>query len=298
MKFTLSKQVRSALNKGDPILALESTIISSGMPYPDNIGFHHAAETVCCDFGVVPATIAIIKGEVCVGLNKKQVEHIANDKKVIKVSKREIGLCVQKNMSGATTVSSASHIAHQVGIRVFSTGGIGGVHRNYQKTHDISQDLFSLKETPIIVVSSGVKSFLNVEKTVEALETLGVPLVGFKTAVFPLFYSSESKIKIPFSVNKVNEIIDIYNSNITNKVNSSLLVLNPVEKKDQIPLKTISKIINTAILKMDKQSVGGKKITPFLLNEILNQTKGKSLKTNISLALGNVKLGAKIANKL
>ena len=298
MKVTFSKQVSGALNRGSPVLALESTIISSGMPYPENISFHSAAEKICCDHGVVPATIAIIRGEICVGLNKGQLKHIANNKRVVKISKREVGLCVQKKMSGATTVSSASHIAHHAGIRVFSTGGIGGIHRNYQNTHDMSQDLFSLKETPIIIVSSGVKSFLNVEKTVEALETFGVPLVGFKTAFFPLFYSSESKIKIPFSVNKVNEIIDIYKSYVTNNINSSLLVLNPVEKKDQIPIKTINKIINSAILKMNKNYVSGKQATPFLLNEILKQTKGQSLKTNMSLALGNIKLGAKIARGL
>ena len=190
VKFTLSKQVKEAINSKKPVLALESTIISSGMPYPQNIEFHKKAEQVCCDHGVVPATIAIIKGTVCVGLSVSQAKYIATNKKVEKISKREIGICLQQKTSGATTVSSTSHIAHLVGIKVFSTGGVGGVHRDYNNSLDISQDLFSLRETPLVVVCSGVKSFLDINKTVEALETLGVSLVGFQTKWFPSFYSS------------------------------------------------------------------------------------------------------------
>ena len=169
MKFTLSKQVKKALNAGQPVLALESTIISSGMPYPQNIEFQQKAEKICFDLGVVPATIAIIKGKIHIGLEKEELKFIAINNSVKKISKREIGVCVEKNMSGATTVSSTSHIAFQAGIKVFSTGGIGGVHRGYDESLDMSQDLFSLSQTPIVVVCSGVKSFLDVEKTIEAL---------------------------------------------------------------------------------------------------------------------------------
>ena len=185
MKFTLSKQVKKALNAGKPVLALESTIISSGMPYPQNIEFQQQAEKICFDLGVVPATIAIIKGKIHIGLEKEELKFIATNNSVKKISKREIGVCVEKNMSGATTVSSTSHIAFQAGIKVFSTGGIGGVHRGYDESLDMSQDLFSLSQTPIVVVCSGVKSFLDVEKTIEALETYGVTTVGYKTDFFP-----------------------------------------------------------------------------------------------------------------
>ena len=298
VKFTLSKQVKEAINSKKPVLALESTIISSGMPYPQNINFHKKAEQVCYDFGVVPATIAIIKGVVCVGLSGDQAEYIATNKSVEKISKKEIGVCVQKQISGATTVSSASHIAHLVGIKVFSTGGIGGVHRDYNNSLDMSQDLFSLRETPLVVVCSGVKSFLDINKTVEALETLGVSLVGFQTNWFPSFYSSRSDIKLAHSVNNPVDIVNIYKTNIEHKINSSLLVVNPVPEKHQIPPNKINKIIFDSILRMNEKKIVGKDTTPFLLQEIAKQTKNRSLQTNIVLALNNIELGAKIANEL
>lgn len=298
MKTNYTTEVKKALKDGNPVLALESTIISSGMPYPQNIDFHKKAEQICYDCGVVPATIAIIKGVVCVGLSGDQAEYIATNKSVEKISKKEIGVCVQKQLSGATTVSSASHIAHLVGIKVFSTGGIGGVHRDYNNSLDMSQDLFSLRETPLIVVCSGVKSFLDINKTVEALETLGVSLVGFQTNWFPSFYSSRSDIKLAHSVNNPVDIVNIYKSNIEHKINSSLLVVNPVPEKHQIPPNKINKIIFDSILRMNEKKIVGKDTTPFLLQEIAKQTKNRSLQTNIVLALNNIELGAKIANEL
>jgi pseudouridine-5'-phosphate glycosidase len=296
VKTNYTTEVKKALKDGKPVLALESTIISSGMPYPQNIDFHKKAERVCYDCGVVPATIAIIKGVVCVGLSGDQAEYIATNKSVEKISKKEIGVCVQKQLSGATTVSSASHIAHLVGIKVFSTGGIGGVHRDYNNSLDMSQDLFSLRETPLIVVCSGVKSFLDINKTVEALET--VSLVGFQTNWFPSFYSSRSDIKLAHSVNNPVDIVNIYKSNIEHKINSSLLVVNPVPEKHQIPPNKINKIIFDSILRMNEKKIVGKDTTPFLLQEIAKQTKNRSLQTNIVLALNNIELGAKIANEL
>ena len=298
MKTNYTTEVKKALKDGNPVLALESTIISSGMPYPQNIDFHKKAEQVCYDCGVVPATIAIIKGVVCVGLSGDQAEYIATNKSVEKISKKEIGVCVQKQLSGATTVSSASHIAHLVGIKVFSTGGIGGVHRDYNNSLDMSQDLFSLRETPLIVVCSGVKSFLDINKTFEALETLGVSLVGFQTNWFPSFYSSRSDIKLAHSVNNPVDIVNIYKTNIEHKINSSLLVVNPVPEKHQIPPNKINKIIFDSILRMNEKKIVGKDTTPFLLQEIAKQTKNRSLQTNMVLALNNIELGAKIANEL
>ena len=298
MKFTLSKQVKKALNVGQPILALESTIISSGMPYPQNIEFQQKAEKICFDLGVVPATVAIIKGKIHVGLEKEELRFIATNSSVKKISKREIGICVEKNMSGATTVSSTSHIAFQAGIKVFSTGGIGGVHRGYDESLDMSQDLFSLSQTPIVVVCSGVKSFLDVEKTIEALETYGVTTVGYKTDFFPLFYSSSSKHQLQYNFKNTYSLASLYKNNIKNNLKSSILVLNPVPKNKEIPKKEIKDILSNAIVKMDKEGVTGKETTPYLLKEIAKKTNNKSLNTNIELALSNIRLGAKIAKKL
>tara|TARA_B100000959_G_scaffold180056_1_gene188322 strand:- start:1753 stop:2649 length:897 start_codon:yes stop_codon:yes gene_type:complete len=295
VKFTLSKQVKDAINNNRPVLALESTIIASGMPYPQNKEFYNKAAEICYNLDVVPAAIAIINGIVHVGLDQNQVEHIATEDSVHKISKREIGVCIQRRFSGATTVSSTSHIASIVGINVFSTGGIGGVHKDYQSTLDMSQDLYSLRETPLIVVCSGVKSFLDIEKTIEALETFGVTLLGYKTNTFPLFYSSSSSFSLPFSVDKVEEVVHVFKYNIESGLRSSLLVLNPVPKPDQIPEEIINKIISKSISKMKINKVVGKETTPFLLKDIAKETKNKSLDTNISLALNNVRLGAEIA---
>ena len=295
MKYTPSKQVKDAINNNKPILALESTIIASGMPYPQNKEFYNKAAEICYSLNVVPAAIAIIKGVVHVGLDQSQIEHIASDGSVNKISKREIGVCIQRGFSGATTVSSASHIAATVGIKVFSTGGIGGVHKDYQSTMDVSQDLYSLSETPLVVVCSGVKSFLDVGRTIESLETLGVTLLGYKTSRFPLFYSSSSSFVLPFSVDKVESVVHVFRCNIESGLKSSLLVLNPVPEPDQIPEEIINKIISKSISKMKSNKISGKETTPFLLKDIAKQTKNKSLETNISLALNNVRLGAKIA---
>ena len=295
MKFTPSKQVKDAINNNKPILALESTIIASGMPYPQNKEFYNKAIEICYDLDVVPAAIAIINGIVHVGLDQNQVEHIATDSSVNKISKREIGVCIQGRLSGATTVSSASHIASAVGIRVFSTGGIGGVHKDYQSTLDMSQDLYSLRETPLVVVCSGVKSFLDVGRTIEALETFGVTLLGYKTKTFPLFYSSQSSFVLPFFVDKAEDVVRVFKHNVASGLMSSLLVLNPVPESDQIPEQTINNIISKSIHKMKSKRIIGKETTPFLLKDIAKETKNKSLNTNISLALNNVVVGAKIA---
>ena len=298
MKFTPSKQVKEAINNKIPVLALESTIISSGMPYPKNIEFYNKASDICLSLGVVPATIAIIRGEICVGLEQKQVEHIATDESVIKAPKSEIGVCMLRGLSGATTVSSTAHIAHQAGIKVFATGGIGGVHRGYSNTLDMSQDLNTIKNTPLVIVCSGVKSFLDVEKTVEALETFGVTFLGFKTDSFPLFYSSFSSTKLQHQATSIEDIVGVYKNNLEAGLLSSVLVLNPVPEKNQIPNNKINKIIDESIVDLSEKKITGKQATPFLLKRIAKQTKNKSLEANISLAINNIKLGARIAKKL
>ena len=298
MKFTLSKQVKDAINNNKPVLALESTIISSGMPFPQNIQFQNKAEKICLDLGVVPATIAIIKGEIHIGLGEKELMFIATDSSVKKISKREIGVCLEKKQSGATTVSSTSHIAFSAGIKVFSTGGIGGVHRGYDTSLDMSQDIISLSETPIVVVCSGVKSFLDVDKTAEALETFGVTAVGYKTDYFPLFYTSSSDIKLQHCYKNAKKVAKLFKLNKENRLNSSVLVLNPVPKKHEIPSQEMENIISSAIIEMENLGISGKETTPYLLKTIAQKTKNKSLETNIKLALNNISLGAKIARKI
>ena len=298
MKFTLSKSVKEAINNNKPVLALESTIIASGMPYPQNIEFQNKAEKTCANLGVIAATIAIVNGVVHIGLGPKELKFIATDSTVKKISKREIGICLEKKLSGATTVSSTSHLAHLAGIKVFATGGIGGVHRGYGTSLDMSQDLFSLSQTPIVVVCSGVKSFLDVEKTIEALETFGVTTVGYNTKYFPLFYSSKSKNILQYNFKTIDGLIGTYKENINNKLKSSLLVLNPVPEKDEIPEKEIKDIVSKSISEMEALGVTGNKTTPFLLNKIAEKTKNKSLTTNTALALNNIKVGAKIALKM
>ena len=298
MKFTLSKQVKDAINNNKPVLALESTIISSGMPFPQNIQFQNKAEKTCLDLGVVPATVAIIKGIIHVGLGEKELMFIATDKSVKKISKREIGICLEKKESGATTVSSTSHIALNAGIKVFSTGGIGGVHRGYNKSLDMSQDIISLSKTPIVVVCSGVKSFLNVDKTAETLETFGITTVGYKTDYFPLFYTSTSDIKLQHNYKSAKEIVRLFKLNREARLNSSILVFNPVPKKHEIPSVEMESIITSAIAEMESAGVTGKETTPYLLRAITQKTNNKSLETNIRLALNNISLGAKIAQKI
>ena len=298
MKFTLSKQVKDAINNNKPVLALESTIISSGMPFPQNIKFQNKAEKTCLDLGVVPATIAIIKGVIHIGLKEKELMFIATDKSVKKISKREIGICLEKKQSGATTVSSTSHIAFNAGIKVFSTGGIGGVHRGYDTSLDMSQDIISLSETPIVVVCSGVKSFLDVNKTAEVLETFGITTVGYRTDCFPLFYTSSSDIKLQHCYKNAKKVARLFELNKENKLNSSVLVLNPVPKKHEVSSQKMENIISSAIIEMESLGISGKETTPYLLKTIAQKTKNKSLETNIKLALNNISLGAKIARKI
>ena len=298
MKFTLSKQVKDAINNNKPVLALESTIISSGMPFPQNIQFQKKAEKTCLDLGVIPATIAIIKGEIHIGLREKELMFIATNNSVKKISKSEIGICLEKKQSGATTVSSTSHIAYNAGIKVFSTGGIGGVHRGYCTSLDMSQDIISLKETPIVVVCSGVKSFLDVDKTAEVLETFGITTIGYKTDCFPLFYTSNSDIKLQHGYKNAKKIARLFELNKEAKLNSSILVLNPVPKKHEIPYQEMENIISSSIVEMESMGIAGKDTTPYLLKTIAEKTKNKSLETNIRLALNNIFLGAKIAQKI
>ena len=298
MKICFSAEVESSLVAGMPVLALESTIIAHGMPHPDNVEFALESESICRQQGVVPATIAVIKGECCVGLEKAQIEFIAKDASTKKVSRRELGIAIAKKWSGGTTVSATMHIAHQSGLSVISTGGIGGVHRGAEKTFDVSQDLISLSQIPMIVVSAGAKAVLDLPKTLEALETLGIPVLGFETNEFPAFYSRNSGLCGLLRIESPREAAHVYRKNIETGLNMSTLVVNPVPEKDEIPDNEIENIICGAIKYAREKKIKGKDLTPFLLKEIVKKTDGRSLETNKALAINNVNLGIQISKEL
>ena len=298
LKLKYSKEVESAKNKLKPILALESTIIAHGMPFPQNLDFALEAESICRSLGVTPATVAIIGGTICVGLEEEELDLISRSNNIKKVSMRELGLAVSLGWSGATTVSSTMHVAKRANIEVFATGGIGGVHRDVDQSFDISQDLAALSRLSMVVVSAGAKSILDLPKTVELLETLGVCMVGFKTNDFPSFYSRSSGIKKVTKVNNVEKISEVFLNNRSLETLGATLVLNPTPAESEIPLEIMDPVVRSAVAELNKRKIEGKMVTPFLLSYIHKRTKGKSLDVNISLALNNVQLGAKIAKSL
>tara|TARA_Y100001970_G_scaffold289218_1_gene418853 strand:+ start:1191 stop:2114 length:924 start_codon:yes stop_codon:yes gene_type:complete len=298
MKIIYSKEVLEHKNKNLPVLALESTILAHGMPYPENLNFGKEAESLCRSSGVAPATIAIVDGDVYIGLEEEKLHFITRSKIIKKISRREIGTAIVKRWSAATTVSSTITLAHLAGVPVFATGGIGGVHENVIKSFDISEDLSALAETPNIVVSAGAKAILDLKKTVELLESLGITLLGFETNEFPAFYTHKSGIKSLTPVKSEKEIVDIYIANRKAGLSNSILVANPILKKDEIPSRKIKSIIGLALKKANQLSISGKETTPFLLKFIEEKTNGESLVANKSLALNNIKLGIKICKEL
>ena len=298
MNLDLSTAVQTALEASQPLLAMESTIIAQGMPYPESLDFAQKAEALCREMGVVPATIAIINGVPQVGLDEAQLKFIAHDGSIRKVSRRELGIAASEQWSGATTVSATMHIAHMAGIPVFATGGIGGVHRGAEYSFDVSQDLTALREVPMIVVSAGAKAVLDLPKTIEMLETLGVCVVGYKTNTFPAFYSVDSGLEIPHRVNTAKEIVRLFQKTIETGMTKAILIANPVPLNHEIPRKEMEPVITGAVENARKTGIPGKEVTPFLLEQIVRATDGRSLKTNIALALNNVQLGANIAREL
>ena len=279
-------------------MALESTILAHGMPYPENYAFAKKVEKNCRKKGVAPATIAVLDGRLHVGLNQLELKRICQSRNILKLSKRDLPFALSKKQSGATTVSATIWIAHKAGLLVFSTGGIGGVHRMLGDSLDISQDLVSLSQTPIVTVSSGAKSILDLPKTIEFLETLSIPVVGYKTSFFPAFYTRSSGIKVPNTVKTAKETSLLFLDHLNLGLRSSLLVVNPISEKKEIPKKEIGVIINDSLYRAKKKNIKGKDLTPFLLKEIMQKTNGKSLSANISLAKKNINVGAKIAKQL
>ena len=288
-------EVENALNSKQPIVALESTIISHGMPYPENIETALMVEDTVRANNAIPATIAIIKGRLKVGLTKKEIEFLATNDEVRKISRRDLAITVSKKLSGSTTVASTMIIAHLAKIAVFATGGIGGVHRGAEKTLDISADLEELSRTNVCVVCAGAKSILDIGLTLEYLETKGVPIIGYKTSDLPAFYSSKSGFNVDYRVDSAFDISEILKTKWSLSINGGVLVTNPIPKKFELELAMMNEAINKAIIEAEKEKITGKEITPYLLSKVNEITQGKSLNANIKLIQNNAVLAAKIA---
>ena len=288
-------EVENALNSKQPIVALESTIISHGMPYPENIETALMVEDTVRANNAIPATIAIIKGRLKVGLTKKEIEFLATNDEVRKISRRDLAITVSQKLSGSTTVASTMIIAHLAKIAVFATGGIGVVHRGAEKTLDISADLEELSRTNVCVVCAGAKSILDIGLTLEYLETKGVPIIGYKTSALPAFYSSKSGFNVDYRVDSACDISEILKTKWSLSINGGVLVTNPIPKTFELELAMMNEAINKAIIEAEKEKITGKEITPYLLSKVNEITQGKSLNANIKLIQNNAVLAAKIA---
>ena len=293
--LNIHPEISEALNQGLPIVALESTIIAHGMPYPQNIETALEVEQIVRENGAIPATIAILDGKLCVGLNTQQLELLGNTKDVWKVSLRDMPYVISQKLPGATTVAATMRIASMVGIRVFVTGGIGGVHRGAENTMDISADLFEMAQTNVAVVSAGVKSILDIGLTLEYLETSGIPVVTFGQDDFPAFYSRKSGFKSPLRLDTPSEIANLMHVKWQMGLNGSVLIANPIKQEDEVPYEKMEVFIQDCLKEADNQKITGKNITPFLLKRIAEITGGDSLKSNIALVKNNAVLGAQIA---
>ena len=293
--LSISKEVQHALDHNLPVVALESTIISHGMPYPQNVEMAKTVEQLIRDNGAVPATIAIMDGQFKIGLEEADLERLASEKPVAKVSRRDLAEVFAKGTLGATTVATTMIGAHLAGIKVFVTGGIGGVHRGVEETMDISADLDELGQTPVTVVCAGAKAILDLPRTLEYLETKGVPVVGYQTDYLPAFYTRTSEYKLNSRADKPEEIAAMMDYSEALGLKGGILVTNPIPAEHEIPHEKIDAIIDAAVKEADEKGIRGKDSTPFLLAKIVELTDGASLNTNIQLVYNNAKLGAKIA---
>ena len=292
----IAPEVQQAVAEGRPVVALESTIISHGMPYPKNVETALLVEQTIRDNGAVPATIAVIGGRLKAGLSHEEIEYLGKTGRgVAKASRRDLPALVARGADGATTVTTTMIIAHMAGIQVFATGGIGGVHRGAQQTFDISADLEELAHTPVMVVCAGAKSILDLGLTLEYLETKGVPVLGYRTETLPAFYTDESDFKVDYRMDSPEEIAAAVTAQRDMGYPGGMLITNPIPHQYAMPKDVIDAAINQALAEAKEQGVKGKATTPFLLARVCELTGGESLKSNIKLVLNNVALGAQIA---
>lgn len=299
MNLSLSPQVRIALKERQPIVALESTIISHGMPYPQNVETAMLVEETVRETGAIPATIAIIGGELKAGLSKSEIDLLGKTGTAVnKVSRRDLPYVVSQGLHGATTVAATMIIAEMASIRIFATGGIGGVHRGAANSMDISADLQELARTSVAVVSAGAKSILDLTLTLEYLETMGVPVLGYQTDEFPAFFTRKSGLSVDFRLDTPLEIAQLLRTKWDLGLKGGALIANPIPPEHEVEYGMIQEAIEQALVEADQKGIKGKAITPYLLARIEQLTQGQSLKANIQLVLNNAKLAAKIARAL
>ena len=287
--------VEKAIKNKEPVVALESTIISHGMPYPKNVETALMVEDTVRSNKAVPATIAIINGRLKVGLTNEEIEFLATNEEVKKVSRRDLPITVAQKLSGSTTVASTMIIASLAKIAIFATGGIGGVHRGAENTLDISADLEELANTNVCVVCAGAKAILDIGLTLEYLETKGVPVIGYKTSELPAFYSSESGFDVDYKIDSALEIAEILKTKWSLSIDGGVLVTNPIPVAFELESSIMNEAINEAIIEANNENISGKEITPYLLSKVNELTEGKSLDANIKLIQNNANLASKIA---
>ena len=295
----ISPKVKAALEAGKPVIALESTIISHGMPYPQNVETALRCEQMARDNGAEPATIAVIGGKLCAGLTEEEIDYLGREgTKVTKASRRDLPMLIAKKADGATTVAATMIIAAMAGIKVFATGGIGGVHRGAETTMDISADLEEMAQTPVAVVCAGAKSILDLGLTLEYLETKGVPVLGYKTKELPAFYTPHSGFAVDYRLDTPEEFAAAINAQREMGYPGGMLITNPIPEEFAMPKDVIDSAIERALKEADEQGIKGKETTPFLLAKVCELTRGDSLASNIQLVLNNVKLAAQIASAM
>ena len=294
----ITPEVKAALEAGKAVVALESTIISHGMPYPQNIQMAQKVESIVRSAGAVPATIALMDGKIKIGLTAQELEVFASSSGVAKVSMRDLPGIIARKQLGATTVATTMYAAHLAGIKVFVTGGIGGVHRGFEETMDVSADLEELAQTDVVVICAGAKAILDLPRTMEYLETKGVPVIGYRTDVLPAFFTAKSDIPLVERADSPEEIAKIILAKAQLEMRGGMLVVNPIPEEYSLDHEIIDQVIEGAVQAAQEQGVSGKNITPFLLSEITKRTEGKSLEANLHLVYNNALVGGQIAAAL
>lgn len=294
----ISQEVKHALLHHQPVVALESTIISHGMPYPKNVETALRVEQVIRNAGCIPATIGIIEGEPIIGMSAEEIELFGKREGIVKVSRRDLPIVYAKKLWGATTVAATMILARQADIEVFVTGGIGGVHRHGNETFDISADLQELSRTDVTVVCAGAKAILDLPLTMEYLETMGVPVLGYQTKELPAFYTRKSGIALEYSFDAPLELAMIIKEKRKAHLHGGLLITNPIPEEYALDENLMNQSVNRALKEADEKGIHGKDVTPFLLRRVVELTGGESLESNIQLVLNNARLGAEIAKEL
>ncbi len=292
----ISEEIQNSIKGNGPVVALESTIISHGMPFPQNLETALEVERIIRKEGAIPATIAVVEGRIKIGLSNLELEHFAQGTKTVKVSSRDLPLAILQKQDGGTTVAATMICARMAGISIFVTGGIGGVHRGSEKTMDISGDLMELARTNVAVVCAGIKSILDIPRTLEYLETQGVPVIGYRTDEFPAFYTTTSGYSVQSRINTAEEIARCMKVKWELGLEGGMVIANPVLREDAMDEEVIEEAITKSLKEASEKGIDGKAVTPFLLERISQLTDGESLKTNIALVFNNALLGAKIAS--